>query len=80
MNDKISVHVSRANENEQYPSVPFFATYDDSVIFVTVWGEIFSSGYMVNENSAHQPFEYFTKEWITKELTPFHGDIRIHCP
>ena len=80
MNEKISVHVSRANENEQYPSVPFFATYAEFVIFVTVWGKETSSGFMVNENSSHKPFAYFSRAWVTKAIKPFHGDIRIHCP
>jgi hypothetical protein len=60
--------------------LPFIATYCDILVLVTAKGETHSSGYMISENSAHTPFKYFTDDWRTADLKPFHGTITITCP
>lgn len=61
---------------------PYVATYAGSaLVLVTKQGVTFSEGYMLSPNSAHpEPFSYFTTQWDTKSLEPFHGKITLTCP
>jgi|WetSurMetagenome_2_1015567.scaffolds.fasta_scaffold1285856_1 hypothetical protein len=67
---------------EKRPEFPYIATYYKSLVLVTGPGECpeYSSGIMINGNSAYPPFRYSAKGWIKKDLKPFHGTIKIECP
>jgi hypothetical protein len=68
-------------KSNQKTTLPYFAQYcGDIIVFVTALhkdGKC-ASGYMVNDNTCHKPFAYFTTDWWISDLEPItSGKLEI---